>query len=436
VKHRIPSALFLLFMLLSSGMAKPQTASSVDLFVGSLGNCCPSDQSAVLRYNGVTGAFIDTFVSPFSGGLDDPEGMAFGPDGNLYVSSFNTDEILRYNGSTGAFIDSFIPSGSGGLDGSQGLVFGSDGNLYVASWFTSSIMRYDGQSGAPLPSPGNLGAIFATGGGLISPYDLVFGPDGLLYVSGAESNNIVRFDGLTGSPLGPFVPSVPEPSGLTFGVDGNLYVSSGNFGTEVLRFDGTTGSPSPSPSHSGATFASGGGLDRPRGVRFGPDGNLYVSSFGSDEVLRYTGSTGAFIDAFIPASSGGLNGPRFLLFHSSFPPVIDTDGDGVPDSSDNCSSVANPGQTDTDADGQGDACDTDDDADGVPDTTDNCPVTSNPNQNDFDRDGIGDACDSQTGPPVDKDQCKDGGWQRFNSPAFKNQGDCIAYVNQLNKKAK
>ena len=34
------------------------------------------------------------------------------------------------------------------------------------------------------------------------------------------------------------------------------------------------------------------------------------------------------------------------------------------------------------------------------------------------------------GPPTDKNQCKDGGWQTFNTPrTFKNQGDCIQYVN-------
>ena len=32
------------------------------------------------------------------------------------------------------------------------------------------------------------------------------------------------------------------------------------------------------------------------------------------------------------------------------------------------------------------------------------------------------------GPPTSKDQCKDGGWQTFNNPTFKNQGDCVSYV--------
>ncbi len=31
-------------------------------------------------------------------------------------------------------------------------------------------------------------------------------------------------------------------------------------------------------------------------------------------------------------------------------------------------------------------------------------------------------------PPTDKDQCKNGGWQQFSSPAFKNQGQCVSYV--------
>ena len=31
--------------------------------------------------------------------------------------------------------------------------------------------------------------------------------------------------------------------------------------------------------------------------------------------------------------------------------------------------------------------------------------------------------------PTSKNDCKDGGWMRFTSPSFKNQGDCIQYVN-------
>jgi len=81
----------------------------------------------------------------------------------------------------------------------------------------------------------------------------------------------------------------------------------------------------------------------------------------------------------------------------------DVDGDGIPDNNDNCPSVANADQTDTDSDGEGDACEPDDDNDGVVDWIDNCPLVENPGQEDSDNDGIGDACDTvvtDTTPPL------------------------------------
>ena len=82
----------------------------------------------------------------------------------------------------------------------------------------------------------------------------------------------------------------------------------------------------------------------------------------------------------------------------------DSDGDGIPDATDNCPTVPNPDQKDTDGDGIGDACDPDDDNDTVPDTTDNCPLVANPDQKDTDGDGVGDACD----PDDDNDGVVDG----------------------------
>jgi len=82
---------------------------------------------------------------------------------------------------------------------------------------------------------------------------------------------------------------------------------------------------------------------------------------------------------------------------------VDTDQDGIPDTTDNCPAVANSTQTNTDGDAQGDACDTDDDNDADLDPQDNCPLVSNADQKDSDGDGAGNACDETPTAPENTD---------------------------------
>lgn len=83
--------------------------------------------------------------------------------------------------------------------------------------------------------------------------------------------------------------------------------------------------------------------------------------------------------------------------------TLDTDGDTLGNNADNCPSVANPDQEDADSDNIGDACDTDVDGDGTNNATDNCPTLANADQLDTDSDNIGDACDSTPNGDDDND---------------------------------
>jgi hypothetical protein len=74
----------------------------------------------------------------------------------------------------------------------------------------------------------------------------------------------------------------------------------------------------------------------------------------------------------------------------------DADGDGVPNTSDNCPTTPNANQANLDNDAAGDACDNDIDGDSVLNAADNCPTTSNANQSNLDGDALGDACDTCT----------------------------------------
>ena len=71
----------------------------------------------------------------------------------------------------------------------------------------------------------------------------------------------------------------------------------------------------------------------------------------------------------------------------------DGDDDGIKDNMDNCPTIANADQLNTDGDGEGDVCDVDDDDDGTPDTDDDFPLDEN-EDTDTDGDGTGDNADT------------------------------------------
>lgn len=195
--------------------------------------------------------------------------LVIGPDGVLYASLFFDDRVVRISFAVDppAVLGDFVTAGSGGLDGPAGLAFGPDGDLFVSSRITGQVLRYDGTTGAPV-------GVFATPSGN-GPEGLTFGPDGDLYVANSTTKNVLRFDGDTGAALGVFADPIGTSGGgmdPVFGPDGRLYLNV-TVDEQIERFDGTSG------ASQGVFIAGGsGGMADPHGFVIVPEPGAAASA--------------------------------------------------------------------------------------------------------------------------------------------------------------
>jgi DNA-binding beta-propeller fold protein YncE len=204
--------------------------------------------------------------------------------GDLYVTSFNNNSVLDYDLGSGT---GTVVQAGGGLSGPCDMVFAPDGGLYVANQFNSTIGRLD---------PSGTYTTFASG--VSGATGLVLSPDGgSLFVTAQYAGAILQYDLTTGQGT-TFATNVgSNPAQMAVSPDGTqLYVATGD---SIRQYDLGSG--------QGSTFASG--LNRPTGLAFGPDGSLYASLQNGNAILQFDPASGNYTTF---ATGGGLSSPEDL----------------------------------------------------------------------------------------------------------------------------
>jgi sugar lactone lactonase YvrE len=222
--------------------------------------------------------------------IRDPRGLCTHPSGDLLYVNSGTDRIVALDR------DGRVVRDSGPIEGLDpgGGVFGPGDRYYVGSRRLRTIMalpeRLDGPA-RPLLAPATVPF----------PRGFAFGSDGLIFLASGKGpdgrgDETIKVFSPDGEIIAPALVEDPElsPLDMTIGPDGTLVVSSEwPFGaseavSSVREYD-------PSSGLLVRTFDAGPSYPfrNPRGLRFGPDGNLYCVA--RDGVVSFDYRTGALL---------------------------------------------------------------------------------------------------------------------------------------------
>lgn len=350
-------------------------------------------------------AVFDT--DPGIDGLDSARGVAVSPDNkHVYVASLFDSSVTAFGRNPGTGLLTFIETERDGLGGGQFLSGAHDvavspngNNVYVVARSDDAITTFsrnqttgaltlvewdqsssvlDGAEGIAISPDSKFVYTAAENSGTVAVFarDLA---DGRLTLVQTVSDGVGGVDGLAGandltvSPDGKHLYVAGEFDDGTLGDDDLGAVFSRDLTTGMLTFVEDIPPFLDMTGDFDCLGVSGGG-----GVTISPDGErLYVTESWHSALLVFSRAAGdgrlTLLETHCEFLSGQGNvnrvaaGPTGTNVYTTgldgtitvFGPSSDTDGDGIPDETDNCIEVANADQRDTDSDGFGNLCDPD-----------------------------------------------------------------------------
>jgi DNA-binding beta-propeller fold protein YncE len=353
------------------GLLLPAAPAAADYLAASLG---PNFfDSSILRYSADGDPIAEGDIPSGTAGLGFAQAVTIGPDGNIYVSHSGQSggQILFFDpagspltlagGQPGVFATLPFDEGDETPPAPAGLAFGPNGNLYVADREGTQVRVFDGTTGEYQGDAAT---------DLQAPTPVTFGPDGAFYVGNFNSASVVRVsEGTQSFFIAPLSSPLQTPSSLLWLQSGNLLVVD-LFGNQILEYDAEGAYVGkfadippeiPDPLPPGANFPT----NSPSSLILDEDGNLLLGVLGitpanDGALLRYDlegnlletvaeDIPGVGSVAFVPAadatagdynSDGNVNGLDYSKWKADFGKWVakgggaDGNGNGVVDAAD------------------------------------------------------------------------------------------------------
>jgi Concanavalin A-like lectin/glucanases superfamily len=316
MRRSMMTALILTVLVALSGMVLPAAPATAAPPLADRLLVIDANRDRVLEYDAISGDFLHTLIAmaPSAATI---QHIAIGPDGNVYLSIWATGSssgsIRRYSRATGALIDTFVPNGRGGLQNPDQIVFGPDGRLYVSDRFSARILRYDAQTGAfidTIVQDWRLGGFISfnlgpDGNIYASMFNPAGDPDPATFYNGQQC--VLRYNGQTGAYIDAiYCPTAADIDGAASGLafaDGYLYVARYH-AAQVVKVNLAT--------RQVVTTLSCPGDERADDIAFGPDGALYVDNFGNENLRRIDVQSGVCQKGFFSGGAIQFTG-RFVF---------------------------------------------------------------------------------------------------------------------------